>query len=155
MSSSFILFFCLRCDCINTKTFFLCYCLCKQEHFYDPTSNSGFLAWRLKTLHRNSDCGPSHVKPKLQISPTTARQTLGTVEQLSGDECMEAISMITHLTDTSLIKDKMKATFEYRQKLVHNKNDASSVFTAFPRFLDTPGLVNTILYLYINIWLSF
>lgn len=111
------------------------------EHFYDPASNSGFLAWRLKTVHRNSDSGPARAKPKLEISPTAARQTLGTVEQLSGDECMEAVSMISHLTDTSLIKEKMNATFEYRQKLVHNEKEASSVFDAFPRFLDTPGLI--------------
>ncbi|KAK7925061.1 hypothetical protein WMY93_007371 [Mugilogobius chulae] len=41
----------------------------------------------------------------------------------------------------SLIKVKMRETFEYRQKLVHDQKESSSIFEIFPRFLDTPGLI--------------
>ncbi|CAL8239263.1 unnamed protein product, partial [Gadus morhua 'NCC'] len=66
------------------------------EHYYDPEANTGYLAWRLKTVQRNTHDG-------LQ---------------------------------------KMRATFEYRQKLVHDQDATSSVFDVFPRFLDIPGLID-------------
>ncbi|XP_039458189.1 uncharacterized protein LOC120434349 [Oreochromis aureus] len=36
----------------------------------------------------------------------------------------------------------MKATFEYRQKLVHDPDATSSILDVFPHFLDTPGLID-------------
>ncbi|KAK7904815.1 hypothetical protein WMY93_017422 [Mugilogobius chulae] len=88
------------------------------EHFYDPAGNTGYLAWRLKTVQRNSsETRQKSPTTQLLSSPTAQRQSLLSVEQLDGEECQEAISVITHSTDDSLIKAKMKETFEYRQKL--------------------------------------
>ncbi|XP_023808216.1 uncharacterized protein LOC111946938 [Oryzias latipes] len=36
----------------------------------------------------------------------------------------------------------MRATFEYRQKLIHDQDATLSVFEVFPRFLDTPELID-------------
>ncbi|KAK7938990.1 hypothetical protein WMY93_002316 [Mugilogobius chulae] len=112
------------------------------EHFYDPAGNTGYLAWRLKTVQRNSsETRQKSPTTQLLSSPIAQRQSLLSVEQLDGEECQEAISVITHSTDDSLIKAKMKETFQYRQKLVHDQNESSSIFEIFPRFLDTPGLI--------------
>ncbi|KAE8300931.1 hypothetical protein D5F01_LYC01080 [Larimichthys crocea] len=35
----------------------------------------------------------------------------------------------------------MKATFIYRQSMVNNEKRSGDVFSVFPRFLDTPGLI--------------
>lgn len=64
-------------------------------------------------------------------------------EQLSGDECREAVSMMKHSADQSVVKEKMKATFKHRQSMVHDKDKSALVLDHFPRFLDTPGLVST------------
>ena len=50
--------------------------------------------------------------------------------------------MMKHSSDTTLVKNKMKATFQHRQKVVQDPGTASTVLDLFPRFLDTPGLVN-------------
>jgi len=46
-----------------------------------------------------------------------------------------------HSTDKSVVKEKMRVTFDYRQKLVHDQDATASVLDVFPRFLDTAGLV--------------
>ncbi|XP_062246233.1 uncharacterized protein LOC133955413 [Platichthys flesus] len=42
----------------------------------------------------------------------------------------------------------MKATFIYRQSVVNNDKRAGDVFSVFPRFLDTPGWVSSLLSLH-------
>lgn len=66
---------------------------------------------------------------------------VSTAEQLEGDPCLEAISLLKHITDTEQIFMKMKQTFQYRQALIHNPERSNTVFTVFPRFLDTEGLI--------------
>ncbi|XP_041672065.1 uncharacterized protein LOC121528616 [Cheilinus undulatus] len=113
------------------------------EHYYDPEAHTGYLAWRIKTIQRNTCdglCGRS--RPSFQDSPTAHRESLLTGEQLVGEECREALSIIRHSTDQSVVKEKMRATFEYRQKMVHDKDATSSVLDVFPRFLDVPGLID-------------
>lgn len=73
--------------------------------------------------------------------PKTHRDMHSTVTQLSGDECKEAVSVMSYSSDKALVKDKMKATFEYRQKVVKDPATASTILDLFPRFLDTSGLV--------------
>lgn len=120
----------------------MCLFIYVQEHYYDPDANSGYLAWRLKTVQRNTNVSThSRSRPEYQESPRTKRDSLLTNGQLFGEECREALSIIKHSTDKSVIKEKMRATFEYRQKLIHDQDATLSVFEVFPRFLDTPVLV--------------
>lgn len=113
-----------------------------QEHYYDPQANTGYLAWRLKTVQRNTYDGFRECsRPDFQDSPTTQRESLLTGDQLLGEECREAVSIMRHSTDKSVVKEKMRVTFDYRQKLVHNQDATASVLDVFPRFLDTAGLV--------------
>ena len=55
--------------------------------------------------------------------------------------CSEAIALMKHTADEEVVKEKMKQTFTYRQKMVHDPVKSSDIFTVFPRFLDIPGLV--------------
>ncbi|KAM9758721.1 uncharacterized protein ACNS7B_005632 [Menidia menidia] len=113
------------------------------EHYYDPEANSGYLAWRLKTVQRNTyDGARGGPRPNFQDSPTTQRESLLVGEQLFGEDLREALSVIRHSTDKAVVKEKMRATFEYRQKLVHDPDATSSVLDVFPRFLDTPMLID-------------
>ncbi|KAF4101499.1 hypothetical protein G5714_017931 [Onychostoma macrolepis] len=63
------------------------------------------------------------------------------VQQLEGDQCREAISLLKHTTDNEQTFLKMRETFQHRQKLIHDPEQCSTVLTVFPRFLDTKGLV--------------
>lgn len=74
------------------------------------------------------------------IFRTAQQQSLLTGEQLFGEECREAPSMIRHSTDKSMVKEKMSATFEYRKKRVHDQDATSPVLDILPHFLDIPGL---------------
>ncbi|XP_031428575.1 uncharacterized protein LOC116221555 [Clupea harengus] len=114
------------------------------EHFYDPASGSGYIAWRLKTVQRSqSDRSRSRVAvEEYSGGPKAARDcTASTSQQLTEQECEEVISMMKHSSDEALVLDKMKATFEHRQKLVRDPNKSVAVLDIFPRFLDIPGLI--------------
>nr|XP_040016269.1 uncharacterized protein LOC120807889 isoform X1 [Gasterosteus aculeatus aculeatus]XP_040037528.1 uncharacterized protein LOC120822168 [Gasterosteus aculeatus aculeatus] len=112
------------------------------EHYYDPEGNTGFISRRIKTVQRNTFAGlRGRSKTVLQDGPKTRRESLSTCQQLFGEECREAISTIRHSSDESVVKETMRVTFQYRQKMVGD--DASSSFLdVFPRFLDVPGLID-------------
>ncbi|KAK7886627.1 hypothetical protein WMY93_026248 [Mugilogobius chulae] len=113
------------------------------EHFYDPVGSTGYLAWRLKTVQRKSRSAKRSAKARplqLLCSPTTRRIPPVTEDQLHGEECVEVLSQLTHTDDRSTIREKMRLTFQYRQNLVHSE-ETLTVFQVFPRFLDTPGLI--------------
>ncbi|XP_071399447.1 uncharacterized protein [Centroberyx affinis] len=114
------------------------------EHFYDPQSGSGYLAWRIKTVQRNTAAQsqrPSTSTP-YQDSPKRKREVLSADKQLLGEQCQEAISFLKHSTDESAVKEKMRATFQYRQTLVQDQQCSSTVLDAFPRFLNITGLID-------------
>ncbi|XP_029605361.1 uncharacterized protein LOC115191671 isoform X2 [Salmo trutta] len=114
------------------------------EKYYDAASGSGYLTWRIKTVGRNTSCKTKkRTKPTYQNGPMAQRSCPSAVEQLSGDECREAISVLQHTTtNESLVREKMMATFQYRQEVVHDPEKSSTVLDVFPRFLDTTGLIN-------------
>lgn len=48
-------------------------------------------------------------------------------EQLIGEEFMDDLSIRRHLTDKSVVKEKMREIYEYGQRLVHDQYATSSV----------------------------
>ncbi|KAG9272531.1 hypothetical protein AMEX_G13540 [Astyanax mexicanus] len=112
------------------------------EHFYDHQSGSGYLAWRLKTVQRTSTQDRKKSKTTFQEGPKTPRSIHSDEKELTGDECKEAISAMKHSSDAILVRNKMKATFQHRQRVIQDPESASTVLDLFPRFLDTPGLVS-------------
>lgn len=113
-----------------------------QEQYYDIQSNKGFLEWRFKTVQRQSKTTTtSHNRLELTGGPTSSR-ALGSIDdQLTGDECMEAMSHLHHTTDRDLVFQKMRETFHFRQKMLHDPQQSADILQMFPRFLDTKGLV--------------
>lgn len=55
--------------------------------------------------------------------------------------CSEAIALMKHTADEGIVMMKMKQTFNYRQKMIHDPVKSSDIFLDFPRFLDIGGLV--------------
>ncbi|XP_058874475.1 uncharacterized protein LOC131725055 isoform X2 [Acipenser ruthenus] len=113
------------------------------EHYCDAESGSGYLAWRIKTVQRNTSHGTKkRSMSTYQDGPKAKRASHSTVEQLTGDECREAIYVLQHSTDESLVKEKMRATFKHRQNIVQDPEKSSTILGVFPRFLDIPGLID-------------
>ncbi|XP_054870864.1 uncharacterized protein LOC111574890 isoform X2 [Amphiprion ocellaris] len=139
------------------------------EHFYDAASSTNYISWCLKAIQRKirrrsappnsctgfsrgggntaanwSPFGYSHLSYVNQCSRRgpNFQRSIVVEEQLDGDACQEAISLLNHTTDTSLILQKMRETFQYRQNLINDPDKSLDILSIFPRFLDTKGLVN-------------
>ncbi|XP_062314216.1 uncharacterized protein LOC134018337 isoform X2 [Osmerus eperlanus] len=113
------------------------------EHYYDPESGSGYLAWRLKTIQRKiaEEKGASESKSPKTGGPGHGRQPI-TSDQVPTDKEVEAaIAVLRYSADEDTIREKMKTTFVYRQAMVNNADKSADVFLVFPRFLDTAGLI--------------
>ncbi|XP_032363164.1 uncharacterized protein LOC116675539 [Etheostoma spectabile] len=113
------------------------------EHYYDPESGSGYLAWRLKTIQRKSaeERGASVSKSPKVGGPGRGRQPFANDRELSDEDVEAAIAVLKHSSDEKTVREKMKMTFIYRQAMVNDEAKSSDVFLVFPRFLDTPGLI--------------
>ncbi|XP_060934048.1 uncharacterized protein LOC133010474 [Limanda limanda] len=47
-----------------------------------------------------------------------------------------------HSTDEVVVKEKMRLTLAYRQKLLHDPENSADILSVFPNFLDIPGLID-------------
>ncbi|KAM9771154.1 uncharacterized protein LOC133148298 isoform X1 [Syngnathus typhle] len=116
------------------------------EHFYDAASSTGYISWRLKTIQRKIRRGHASTSSPTGFSPggggPNVRRSIVVDQQLDGDTYQEAISLLNHTTDSSVIFLKMRETFQNRQKLIHDSDKTQDIFSIFPRFLDTKGLMN-------------
>ncbi len=54
------------------------------------------------------------------VGPTQERELPQMVDQLDEEYCKESISLMNHTTDREIVMQKMKETFNYRQRLIHN-----------------------------------
>lgn len=113
------------------------------EHFYDGQRNTGFLSWRLKTVQRGTKPSGRKDDPKMEEKggPLLERQICCHEDQLDDNQSLEAISLMSHTSDREVIMQKMRATFEYRQRLVHDPERCTTILSVFHRFLDTKGLI--------------
>lgn len=74
--------------------------------------------------------------------PTQERELPQTGDQMDEEYCKESISLMNHTTDQEIVMQKMKQTFNYRQRLIHNSDKSHTILNVFPRLLDTKGLVS-------------
>ncbi|CAI5642751.1 unnamed protein product [Oreochromis niloticus] len=116
------------------------------EHFYDAASSTGYISWRLKTIQRKTRRGSAPPSSSTGFAQEgggpNSQRPINVDMQLDGDACQEAISLLNHTSDTSLIFQKMRETFQHRQKLINDPDKSLDILSIFPRFLDTKGLVN-------------
>ncbi|KAL7882948.1 hypothetical protein SRHO_G00006060 [Serrasalmus rhombeus] len=59
----------------------------------------------------------------------------------TSDDMEAAIAVLRYSADEDTASAKMKTTFIYRQAMVNDADKSADVFSVFPRFLDTPGLM--------------
>nr|XP_054604582.1 uncharacterized protein LOC129165435 [Nothobranchius furzeri] len=114
------------------------------EHFYDAASSTGYISWRLKTVKRKIRKGspvPPSSSSEISSGGPNVQRAVNVEIQLFGDACQEAISLLNHTTDRTLVFQKMRETFQHRQKLIKDTNGGTDILKTFPRFLDTKGLV--------------
>nr|XP_020455495.1 uncharacterized protein LOC109960012 isoform X2 [Monopterus albus]XP_020455503.1 uncharacterized protein LOC109960012 isoform X2 [Monopterus albus] len=112
------------------------------EHYFDPESSSGYLAWRLKTIQRKTaqERSVSVSKSAKVGGPGHGRSRPFTADTVLSNEDVEAaISILRHSADEDTIREiVMKATFMYRHSMVKDEKKAADIFS---QFLDTPGLI--------------
>ncbi|KAK0142285.1 hypothetical protein N1851_020019 [Merluccius polli] len=109
-----------------------------KEEEYEET---GSLKDSTRRLMMNIILAHTHEKEGVELKggPTSSR-TFGSIdEQQTGDECMEAMSLLHHTTDCDLVFQKMRETFHYRQQMLHDAQQSADILQMFPRFLDTKG----------------
>ncbi|KAM4529025.1 uncharacterized protein V3H82_027257 isoform 1-T1 [Fundulus diaphanus] len=114
------------------------------EQYYNPVDGSGFLPWRVKTLQKEASEGQKKRSPQLLTGgPDSGERTPFCKEnQLATEtQCCEAIALMKHTTDETIIREKMKQTFTHRQAMVNDPVKSSEIFTTFPRFLDIKGMI--------------
>ncbi|KAM4588667.1 uncharacterized protein PAE49_003079 [Odontesthes bonariensis] len=96
------------------------------EHFYDAASSTGYISWRLKTIQRKIRRGHASTSSPTGFSPgggcPNVRRSIVVDQQLDGDAYQEAISLLNHTTDSSVIFLKMRETFQNCQKLIHDSD---------------------------------
>lgn len=115
-----------------------------QEHFYDADSGTGYIAWRLKTVQRNAKKrNKPSISKRSEIGLSgPSRNRCSSSGQQDEDTLREAIAFLTHSTNESQILLKMRETFHYRHRLVHDPNKTADILKTFPTFLNTKGLVS-------------
>ncbi|KAL7877266.1 hypothetical protein SRHO_G00039090 [Serrasalmus rhombeus] len=114
-----------------------------EEHYYDPESGSGYLVWRLKTIQRKTaeERSASGSKSPKVGGPGHGRRPFTSDDVPTNEDMEAAIAVLRYSADDDTVRAKMKTTFIYRQAMVNDANKSADVFLVFPRFLDTPGLI--------------
>ena len=96
-----------------------------------------------KTVQRNTAV-QTRTCSTYQNGPKRKQDFLVIDNQLTGKECNEAISFLRHSNDVAVVKEKMRATFQYQQTLVQDERVSSIVLDVFLSFLDATDLVRKI-----------
>ncbi|XP_041944278.1 uncharacterized protein LOC121706515 isoform X2 [Alosa sapidissima] len=118
------------------------------EHFYDPSSHSGFLEMRLRNIRRKLEAGqPRYTKCKKGCD--TALDTGARSEQDQGEssETGEWITLMKRLRPSSenipSIKSAMENTYTRRRAWISKATPTlTEIFNEYPRFLDMPNLMD-------------
>lgn len=113
-----------------------------KEHYFDPQSGEGYLSWKIKNIQRNCSQKRGRSSQSFCGGPTAERRASNISDDLSEEECKDAISFMKHCSDETTIKQKMQATFQYRRRLIKDPNKYGDVLLEFPRFKDMKGLVS-------------
>ncbi|KAL4008910.1 hypothetical protein ACER0C_002762 [Sarotherodon galilaeus] len=99
-----------------------------------PYADKGYIIVNIYLYNTKLLTDSSSGGPNLQ-------RTVNVIHQLDGDACKEVMSLLNHTTDNSVILQKMKETFQHRQRLVSDPGRSVGILSTFPRFLDPKGPV--------------
>ncbi|XP_051572165.1 uncharacterized protein LOC127451472 [Myxocyprinus asiaticus] len=115
-----------------------------REHYYNAEDGSGYLAWRIKMLQKEGSEGRMKCPRQPQTGGPTADRDPYKLDSWLNDECQcqEAIALMKHTADETVVKEKMRLTLAYRQKMLHDPIEASDIIPIFPRFMDIQGFID-------------
>ncbi|KAI2666648.1 Peptide deformylase [Labeo rohita] len=117
----------------------------------DPYSTLGYVMdkgtchGKLRTFRRTVH----HQRPvddpqSFSGGPSAQREASSSTEViLTEEQYREAVSLMMHTSEEATVKVKMRETFQYRRKMIHDPSRCTDVLTEFPRYLDIKGLVRT------------
>ncbi|KAK0151869.1 hypothetical protein N1851_006763 [Merluccius polli] len=103
------------------------------EHYFDPQSGEGYLSWKIKNIQRNCSQKRGRSTQSFSGGPTAERRASNISDDLSEEECKDAISFMRHCSDETTIKQKMQATFQYRRCLIEDPNKCGDIEQEFTR----------------------
>ncbi|XP_046731622.1 uncharacterized protein LOC124402555 isoform X2 [Silurus meridionalis] len=104
------------------------------EHYYNAEDGSGFLAWRIKTLQKEASEGRKKRQWQPQTGGPSAERYPHKGDSLLNDElhCQKAFALMKHTADEAVVKEKMRLTLAYRQKLLHDPKESTDILSIFP-----------------------
>lgn len=82
---------------------------------------------------------PVDLSPSRSVVALLCREKLLPARRLSYQK--NSVSLMKHTSEVDTVKVKMRETFQYRHKMIHDPSSCADVLTQFPRFLDIKGLV--------------
>ncbi|XP_072752444.1 uncharacterized protein [Anoplolepis gracilipes] len=110
------------------------------ESFYDPVTKTGYLANRLSNVRRGMKrktiCNEDSENNRKDLSVNITQNENETLTQAEIEDIILFLKSATQDQKSQIIS-KHKDTFQYRRKFCLNIN----FFDIFPRFLDTPELI--------------
>lgn len=101
-----------------------------KEHYFDPQSGEGYLAWKIKNIQRNCSQKQSQSSKSRCGGPTAERRAPDVLDDLTEDKCKEAMSYMKHCSDETAIKQKMQVTFQYRRRLIEDPDKCANVLSS-------------------------
>ncbi|XP_071554010.1 uncharacterized protein [Temnothorax nylanderi] len=110
-----------------------------SEHFYNPKTGTGYIASRLSNVQRKESVSKIIINKRQKENIENIEGTKA--EHADETEVIkDSIDFMKHATleQKDQIIEKTKKTFKVRRYLYLNKH----FFNVFPRFLDTPELIN-------------
>ncbi|KAI5625900.1 hypothetical protein C0J50_14454, partial [Silurus asotus] len=116
------------------------------EHFYDPSSHSGFLELRLRNIRRKLEAGKHRYK-KCKVSCDTGSGTDQDLDQGDSSAASEWITLMKRLRPSSenisSIQCGMDQTYLRRRSwIMKGTPTIAEIFDEYPRFLDMPSLLD-------------
>ncbi|XP_024884191.1 uncharacterized protein LOC112462565 [Temnothorax curvispinosus] len=119
------------------------------ELFYNPKDRSGYLSWRLRTVNRITDSYNNPKKAKIQAgiallassSPENPRVPDSQINENQEKEIVEWLKNASPTTQLADIEVRMRQSLKYRRTIILDPKLSKNILIEFPRFLDTPGLI--------------
>ncbi|XP_067288485.1 uncharacterized protein [Pseudorasbora parva] len=92
------------------------------EHYQSAEDGSGYLSWRIHSLQKEASGGRmKHPRQPQTGGPTADRDPYKEESWLNDEcQCQEAIALMKHTADEAVVKEKMRLTLAYHQKMLHD-----------------------------------
>ncbi|XP_029901883.1 uncharacterized protein LOC115355283 [Myripristis murdjan] len=114
------------------------------EHFYDPSSHSGFLEMRLRNIRRKLEAGQRRYTKRKVSCDNRPESEQEQDESSVTSEWITLMKRLRHSSENiSSIKSAMEKTYTRRRSWISKETPTmAEIFSEYPRFLDMPSLLD-------------